>query len=148
MPPRHAPDMSYRPTAKAEWKTIRTLLPYLWPRGEWTIRARVVIALVCLVIAKLATVIVPVLYKEAVDVISAEGAFVVTALVGILVGYGISRVAQQGFAELRDFFFARVGQRAIRAVGLKTFHYAFISTGRQVGSPERSSVGSRASSFC
>ena len=123
MPPRHAPDMSYRPTAKAEWKTIRTLLPYLWPHGEWTIRARVVTALVCLVIAKLATVMVPVLYKEAVDVISAEGAFVVTALVGILVGYGISRVAQQGFAELRDFFFARVGQRAIRAVGLKTFRH-------------------------
>jgi ATP-binding cassette, subfamily B, heavy metal transporter len=123
MPPRHAPDMSYRPTAKAEWKTIRTLLPYLWPRGEWTIRARVVTALVCLVIAKLATVMVPVLYKEAVDVISAEGAFVVTALVGILIGYGISRVAQQGFAELRDFFFARVGQRAIRAVGLKTFRH-------------------------
>jgi ATP-binding cassette, subfamily B, heavy metal transporter len=123
MPPRHAPDMSYRPTAKAEWKTICTLLPYLWPHGEWTIRARVVISLACLVIAKLATVMVPVLYKEAVDVISAEGAFVVTALVGILVGYGISRVAQQGFAELRDFFFARVGQRAIRAVGLKTFRH-------------------------
>jgi ATP-binding cassette, subfamily B, heavy metal transporter len=123
MPPRHAPDMSYRPTAKADWNTILTLLPYLWPRGEWTIRARVITAMVCLVIAKLATVMVPVLYKEAVDLISAEGAFVVTALVGILVGYGISRVAQQGFAELRDFFFARVGQRAIRAVGLKTFRH-------------------------
>ena len=123
MPPRHAPDMSYRPSAKADWNTIRTLLPYLWPRGEWTIRARVVVALLCLVTAKLATVMVPVLYKEAVDLISAEGAFVVTALVGILIGYGISRVAQQGFAELRDFFFARVGQRAIRAVGLKTFRH-------------------------
>ncbi len=123
MPPRHAPDMSYRPSAKADWNTIRTLLPYLWPRGEWTIRARVVVALLCLVTAKLATVMVPVLYKEAVDLISAEGAFVVTALVGILIGYGISRVAQQAFAELRDFFFARVGQRAIRAVGLKTFRH-------------------------
>jgi len=123
MPPRHAPDMSYRPSAKADWNTIRTLLPYLWPRSEWTIRARVVVALLCLVTAKLATVMVPVLYKEAVDLISAEGAFVVTALVGILIGYGISRVAQQAFAELRDFFFARVGQRAIRAVGLKTFRH-------------------------
>lgn len=123
MPPRHAPDMSYRPSAKADWNTIRTLLPYLWPRGEWTIRARVVVALLCLVTAKIATVMVPVLYKEAVDLISAEGAFVVTALVGILIGYGISRVAQQAFAELRDFFFARVGQRAIRAVGLKTFRH-------------------------
>ena len=101
MPPRHAPDMSYRPSAKADWNTIRTLLPYLWPRGEWTIRARVVVALLCLITAKLATVMVPVLYKEAVDLISAEGAFVVTALVGILIGYGISRVAQQGFAELQ-----------------------------------------------
>jgi len=123
MPPRHAPDMSYRPSAKADWNTIRTLVPYLWPKGELTIRARVVVALLCLVTAKLATVMVPVLYKEAVDLISAEGAFVVTALVGILIGYGISRVAQQAFAELRDFFFARVGQRAIRAVGLKTFRH-------------------------
>ncbi|MDG2285045.1 MAG: ABC transporter ATP-binding protein/permease [Alphaproteobacteria bacterium] len=123
MPPRHAPDMSYRPTAKGDWNTIRTLLPYLWPRGESTIRARVIAAMVCLVTAKLATVMVPVLYKEAVDLISTEGAFVVTALIGILVGYGIARVAQQGFAELRDFFFARVGQRAIRAVGLKTFRH-------------------------
>jgi len=123
MPPRHAPDMSYRPSAKADWNTIRTLVPYLWPKGELTIRARVVVALLCLVTAKLATVMVPVLYKEAVDLISGEGAFVVTALVGILIGYGISRVAQQAFAELRDFFFARVGQRAIRAVGLKTFRH-------------------------
>ena len=115
--------MSYRPTAKADWNTIRVLLPYLWPRGAWTIRARVIAAMLCLVTAKLATVMVPVLYKEAIDLISAEGAFVVTALFGILVGYGISRVAQQGFAELRDFFFARVGQRAIRAVGLKTFRH-------------------------
>jgi ATP-binding cassette subfamily B protein len=115
--------MSYRPSAKADWNTILTLVPYLWPKDEWTIRARVVVALLCLVTAKLATVMVPVLYKEAVDLISAEGAFVVTALVGILIGYGISRVAQQAFAELRDFFFARVGQRAIRAVGLKTFRH-------------------------
>jgi ABC-type transport system involved in Fe-S cluster assembly fused permease/ATPase subunit len=123
MPPRHAPDMSYKPTAKGDWNTIATLLPYLWPRGAWAIRARVITAMLCLVVAKLATVMVPVLYKEAVDLISAEGAFVVTALVGILVGYGVARVAQQGFAELRDFFFARVGQRAIRAVGLKTFRH-------------------------
>jgi ABC-type transport system involved in Fe-S cluster assembly fused permease/ATPase subunit len=123
MPPRHAPDMSYKPNAKADWNTIRTLLPYLWPRGEWTMRARVILALACLVTAKLATVMVPVLYKEAVDLISTEGAFLVTALIGILIGYGISRVAQQGFAELRDFFFARVGQRAIRTVGLKTFRH-------------------------
>jgi ATP-binding cassette, subfamily B, heavy metal transporter len=123
MPPRQAPDMSYRPTAKADWNTIGTLIPYLWPRGEWKIRARVIAALACLVTAKLATVMIPVLYKEAVDLISAEGAFVVTALVGILIGYGIARVAQQAFAEMRDFFFARVGQRAIRAVGLKTFRH-------------------------
>ena len=123
MPPRHAPDLSYRPTAKGDWSTIRTLLPYIWLTGEWTIRARVVTAILCLVLAKLATVMVPVLYKEAIDLISAEGVFVVTALVGILVGYGLARVAQQGFAELRDFFFARVGQRAIRAVGLKTFRH-------------------------
>jgi hypothetical protein len=47
MPPRHAPDMSYKPTAKGDWNTIATLLPYLWPRGAWTIRARVITAMLC-----------------------------------------------------------------------------------------------------
>ena len=106
-----------------DWKTIKTLMPYLWPENEWGIKARVLIALTCLALAKIATVMVPVFYKDAVDLISQDQKFVISALFGILIAYATARIAQQGFAELREFFFARVGQRAIRKVALKTFRH-------------------------
>jgi len=106
-----------------DWNTIKTLMPYLWPAKDWNIKARVIAALGCLALAKIATVMVPVFYKDAVDLISTDQNFVVSALFGILVAYAIARIAQQGFAELREFFFARVGQRAIRKVALKTFRH-------------------------
>ena len=108
---------------KADLNTIRTLVPYLWPAGQIAMRLRVVAAIACLVLAKVATVYVPVLYGQAVDLISTDGGFVFTALIGLVVGYGIVRVAQQAFGELREFFFARVAQRAIRTVALKTFRH-------------------------
>ncbi len=112
-----------RPAASGDWNTIGTLLPYLWPAGQIGIRARVVAALLCLVAAKVATVYVPILYKQAVDLVSDGTDFAIAALIAIVVGYGVVRVAQQAFGELREFFFARVAQRAIRTVAMKTFQH-------------------------
>lgn len=121
------PSSNYNPAQTGQtnndWNTIKTLMPYLWPAKDWNIKARVVAALGCLALAKIATVMVPVFYKDAVDLISQDQNFVISALFGILVAYAIARIAQQGFAELREFFFARVGQRAIRKVALKTFRH-------------------------
>ena len=123
MVPRPTHNINTPETKTGDWNTIKTLMPYLWPHGEWGIKARVVTALICLAFSKIATVMVPVFYKDAVDLISKDQDFVVTALFGILIAYGFSRVAQQGFAELREYFFARVGQRAIRKVALRTFRH-------------------------
>ncbi len=100
---------------------MRTLLPYLWPAGETGLRVRVVVAMALLAAAKLVTVYVPVLYKQAVDALSAEAGAAVVVPVGILMAYGLARVLSKSFAELRDAVFVRVAQRAIRNVGLKTF---------------------------
>ena len=113
----------YRLPGSEDWATIQTLLPFLWPKNELGVKARVLTALLCLGISKLATVLVPVFYKEAVDLISADQDFFFSSLIWILVAYGTVRIAQQAFAELREFFFARVGQRAIRKVALKTFRH-------------------------
>jgi ABC-type transport system involved in Fe-S cluster assembly fused permease/ATPase subunit len=123
MVPRSTHDVNTTEAKTGDWNTIKTLMPYLWPHGEWGIKARVITALICLAFSKIATVMVPVFYKDAVDLISKDQDFVVTALFGILIAYGFSRVAQQGFAELREYFFARVGQRAIRKVALRTFRH-------------------------
>ncbi len=52
---------------KDEWNTLKTLLPYLWPKGEVGLRVRVVIAMILLIAAKATNVSVPIFYKEAVD---------------------------------------------------------------------------------
>ncbi|MEO9903540.1 ABC transporter ATP-binding protein/permease [Nisaea sp.] len=110
------------PPANADFDTIKSLLPYLWPKGQYEMRARVVVALACLVLAKAASVYVPILYKEAVDLISGDK-FDFTVLLWIIVAYGMTRLGQQAFAQLREFFFARVAQRAIRSVAIKTFRH-------------------------
>ena len=65
-----------RPGAKADIRTIKTLLPFLWPRESLELRARVVIALVLLAGAKIANVTVPLFYKDAVDALSGAGSAV------------------------------------------------------------------------
>ena len=107
-----------------DWKTIRTLVPYLWPPGEAGLRARVVAAMAFLGIAKAVNVGVPLLYKQAVDALTLQpGATLVMVPLALLLVYGAARIAAGTFAELRDMAFAKVGQRAIRAVGLQVFRH-------------------------
>ncbi len=106
-------------------RAVRALMPYLWPRGDVELRVRVVIALVLLVAAKIATVAIPAVFGRAVDALEAgvSAGGVASVPVALLIGYGLLRVGQQGFAELRDFVFAKVGQRAIRRIALKVFEH-------------------------
>ena len=100
-----------------------SLLPYLWPKGEPGLKARVVLAVLCLVIAKVANVYVPILFKGLVDALGGEGGKAVVLPVGLLIAYGLARITSQGFAELRDGIFAKVAQNAIRRVALITFQH-------------------------
>ena len=107
-----------------ERRALRALLPYLWPRGQWEMKARVVIAVVLLIAAKAATVAVPAVFGKAVDILNnPAGTTAITVPLAFLIGYGLLRVGQQGFAELRDFVFAKVGQRAIRNIALMVFRH-------------------------
>ncbi len=106
-----------------DFKTISAILPYTWPKDAWELRIRVVIALVLLVLAKVANVAVPMFYKHAVDAINQPEARLLAVPVALLVAYGLLRVLSEAFGELRDVVFTRVAQRAIRLAGLKTFRH-------------------------
>jgi len=112
---------------QGQWQAFKALLPHLWPVGQPELRVRVVIALVCLVISKVANVYVPILFKHMIDQLSLKpiaGIVPIAAVpLGLLLAYGIARVLSQSFAELRDGIFAKVAQRAIRAVALETFRH-------------------------
>ncbi len=123
---RREPSTRYHPPLggpRADWRTIRTLLPYLWPKGEPGLRLRVLLALAFLAAAKGVNVVVPLLYKRAVDALSPKGAVLAAVPVAVLLAYGSARVLSSSFGELRDIAFARVGQRAIRTAGLQVFRH-------------------------
>ena len=104
--------------------TIRSLLPYLWPHGDIGARTRVVLAVICLILAKVATVYVPLIYSHAVDRLSPKGgALPLVIPAALIVAYGLVRLASAGFAELRDAVFAAVQQRTVRRVALETFQH-------------------------
>jgi ATP-binding cassette subfamily B protein len=107
-------------------RTLKTLVPYLWPKNAMEMRARVFIAMVFLGLAKGINVGAPLLYREAVDALSnnVEANLIVpVGMVGILIAYGMARVLALAFGEFRDAVFAKVAQRAIREAGLKTFRH-------------------------
>jgi ATP-binding cassette subfamily B protein len=114
-------DMTAKRAQRDDLRTIKTLLPHLWPRQGRELRLRVIAAMVCLLVAKLANVYVPLLYKHAIDALTPHAGVVIVAPVAIIVAYGLLRVMAQSFGELRDALFAKVAQRAIRTVGLTTF---------------------------
>lgn len=105
------------PTQRNDWKTIRTLLPYLWE-----FRGRASLAMTFLILAKLANVAVPLVFKDIVDNLNHADALLFLPIL-LLVGYGVLRFASTLFGELRDAVFAKVTQRAIRRVALKVFSH-------------------------
>lgn len=118
-----------RPAAEApanqgtrnDWATLKTLFPYLW-QWKW----RVLVALVCLIMAKVANVGVPLVLKHLIDglTITPERPASLLALpAGLLVAYGLLRLSTTAFTELREFFFAKVTQRAVRNIALKVFRH-------------------------
>ncbi len=121
-------DLSF-PSVKAGdgWRqqlsALRGLAPYLWPRGRADLRARVVLALVFLAAAKVATVFVPVFMKQAVDALSVGDKALIALPLAAILAYGLARILTLAFGELRDAVFAKVAQRAIRAVALATFRH-------------------------
>jgi len=105
------------PSNRKDWKTIGSLLPYLWE-----FKGRVLIALSLLAMAKLANVAVPLILKEVVDALDKPQALL-TLPFFLLLAYGILRLSNSLFSELRDAVFAKVVQRSIRRVAIKVFRH-------------------------
>ena len=102
---------------RADWQTLRSLLPYLM-EFKW----RVFVAMSLLIFSKLANVSVPLVLKEIIDAMDKTKSVLVIP-VFLIVGYGVLRLISTLFGELRDAVFANVTQRAIRRVALQVFEH-------------------------
>ena len=98
------------------WTTLKSLLPWLW-----AYRGRMIAAFGCLLLAKLASVYVPIVFKNMIDDLGGGQDALLVLPVGLLLLYGFARLSSTGFTELREILFVRVTQQAVRRIALSVF---------------------------
>lgn len=102
------------------WRVLLDLWPYLME-----FRGRVMLALLCLIAAKVTNIGLPFVLKHVVDGLNTDNIttqiFAVT--MSLVVAYGVLRLSTVLFGEIRDTLFGRVTERAMRRVGLKVFRH-------------------------
>ena len=103
-----------------DWQVVKNLLPYLS-----AYKARIIFTVICLVMAKVANLGVPILLKQIVDAMSIQS--IAKALlvvpVSLIVAYGLLRLSASLFSELRELIFSKVTEQAVRQVGLQVFNH-------------------------
>ncbi|KAF2977412.1 hypothetical protein EK904_006510, partial [Melospiza melodia maxima] len=112
-------------------KIIRAMLSYVWPRDRPDLRARVALSLGFLASAKAMNILVPFMFKFAVDSLNEVSGNVLnlgdapstaaTLATAVLVGYGISRAGAALFNEARNAVFGKVAQNSIRRIAKNVF---------------------------
>lgn len=112
------PESPDPPSLGSEYRALLALIPYLRD-FPW----RVALALVCLVLAKIAGVALPLVLKAIVDRLQNGGQAMLVAPLALLAAYGALRFANVLFGELRDVVFGRVAERAVRRAALNVFRH-------------------------
>jgi ATP-binding cassette subfamily B protein len=103
---------------RRDWHNLRGMLPYLWE-----FRGRAMLALACLIAAKVANVGVPLVLRDIVDAFEASPNQVLVLPISLLVAYGALKLSASLFNELRDVVFARVRYRAMRRLSTKVLDH-------------------------
>ena len=104
------------------FKILLRFLPMLWPRGETELKARVIAAVVLVLLGKAATLGMPFAYKAVVDRMSGpvQAMGVVLALVA---AYATARFGGVLADNLRNALFEKVGQGAARRLSAQVFRH-------------------------
>jgi ATP-binding cassette, subfamily B, heavy metal transporter len=101
-----------------DWTAIKSLIPYFME-----FRGRVFLALLFLLLAKLANVMIPFAMKNIVDALDSNQTQIIVVPILFLVMYGVLRLGTILFGEIRDTIFGRVTEHAMHRIGLKLFKH-------------------------
>jgi len=116
-------------TERKDLINLQRMLPFLW-----SYKGRVLFALVSLMLAKVATVSIPLILKDIVDALDRTGTTAGSTFpsqlpielpIMLLLGYGALRLMNVLFNELRDAIFARVRYRAMRDISKKVMKHLY-----------------------
>ena len=111
---------------KTYLKTFKLLFPFLWPNKRRDLRKRVSLALICLILAKVASVYTPLILGRSVDSLTelSSGINLLMLIpIALIISYGVARIASLTFEGMRDALFSKVSQHAIREVSLTIFKH-------------------------
>lgn len=102
------------------WQVFPMLWPYLLE-----FKGRILVALLCLVGAKIATIGLPYVLKYTVDSLNATAPaeIAITTVTALVIAYGCLRLFNVLLSEVRDTLFGRVTERAMRRLGLAVFNH-------------------------
>src|SRR6266568_1605409 len=114
-------------------QTIVRLWPFIWPSERRDLQLRVGLAMLLLLMAKIATIAVPFTYKWAVDALTGQGsapvepsawlAWALAAPVLMTIAYGIMRILMAVLTQARDGLFAKVAMNAVRRLAYMVFEH-------------------------
>jgi len=120
---------------------FREFLTYIWPKGQFDVKVRVLAAVGLLGLSKVLNVQVPFLFKQIVDSLNGVDPLL-TIPMGLLLAYGGARTCASLFNELRNAIFATVAQQGVRKLSAQTFEHLHrldltFHLGRQTGALSR-----------
>src|SRR3954467_9119526 len=111
--------------------TLVHLWPYIWPHDRADLKMRVAWSMVLLLIAKLATLLVPFTFKWAIDALTGANTaplqssnwelWLLASPLLLTLGYGGIRVLMALLTQWRDGIFAGVAMHAVRRLAYITF---------------------------
>eukprot|EP00894_Picocystis_sp_ML_P003439 jgi/Pico_ML_1/53956/g4410.t1 len=116
----------YRPLpAPPKSANLLDVMPYLFRLvvSEHSLRWRLAVVLMLMVISKWTGLLVPLLFKDAVDVLGAAPSDAVQQAVRILIVSGICKAVSGVTNEMRLVYFVPIAQAAGRRVALHTFEH-------------------------
>ena len=124
-------DSKARPEEKISYqlKSFGRLWPYLWKAGHVGDKVRIVLAIILTIAGIFVSVLAPFGVGASVDAVKASletqsvWQDVGLAVTGLVLGYGLLKLASVIFNEAREYIFAPVGQRAQREVATATFEH-------------------------
>ena len=103
------------------WATLRRFLPYLWPADAPALRRRVVVAMLCVLAAKVISLAMPFAYKAAIDRMVPGMEPAASLAIALVAVYAGARFGSVLFDNLRNAVFEKVGQEAGRRLADDVF---------------------------
>jgi ABC-type transport system involved in Fe-S cluster assembly fused permease/ATPase subunit len=122
MSPRH-PSAPPPADGPPDLRIVKRLLPYLWRHQAPALRVRIFVAMALMIGAKIATLYVPMFYKQAVDALTLRGSAAILLPVGVILAYGATRILSATMQELRTMVFDPVAQNGVHQLALETFKH-------------------------